>query len=286
MDTSEIYCMLEDILAETQGAIENESDENSQEHDMHKQLAANTIYGKLSADANTHGNFYRLLTFDTGETASRDRVLQSQLLIDSCPLDNGRHEKLAKAGFFRRPKASSSGLVSTLPVDLLHMILEEYLDIASLTTLRRVSRGIRAEVDGVPKYATIMGYAPQSIRAALTTQAASGFTCHDLWKAFVVKECDHCGKFGAYLYLARCSRVCYQCAMESQACLPLDLASVKKYYSITKYELIKYGAPVIEPLPGRYHNSKQDGMNVTCLVDMMTAAKVAARVYGVKGSAS
>jgi hypothetical protein len=277
MKPSGIDCTVEGILTLVRQAAEEKNEEQ-------KQALASMLYLKLSEDANVHENFYRLLTYDTGQTASRDHVLQGHLLSESCPLDNGRHEKVPRSGFFRRRKIGSCGLFGTLPLHLLHQILEDYVDIASLTTLRGVNRGIRAAIDSVPKYAKIIHHTVQSIRAALSIQVACAFTCDDLWKAFVAKECVHCHKFGAYLYLPTCSRVCYKCAMESNNCCPLDLATVKKYYSITKYELVKHGAPIIDPLPGRYHSSRQDGINATNLVDITAAAKVAAKVYSVSGS--
>ena len=278
MEPAAFTSAVEDIIAEYDHAMLARNQERMQS-------LALILYSKLSDDKTAYVKFYKNLTFDTTVAASQYRILQGHLLRKSVPLDNGRHEKVKRTGIFRKKaKLGSSGLFEALPLHIIHQILEDYVDIETLTTLRRVNRSMRAAVDSTPAYVKIIQQIPQIIRAALSVHAAFGFTCNDLWAAFIAKECTHCRKFGAFLYLPTCSRICFSCGMDSPASRPLTLDTVKKYYSITKYELRKHGVAVLDPLPGRYHNSRPDEGNPTALVDMAAAARVAGEVFGVHGN--
>jgi hypothetical protein len=280
MDPALFTSAVEGIIVEHDDAILLGDEER-------KKSLAVTLYSKLSEDNTAYAKFYQDLTFDTAVAASQYRILQGHLLRDSCPLDNGRHEKVNRTGLFRRRKTKigSSGFLDSLPLHIFQELLEGYVDIETLTTLRRVNRSIRAAVDSTPTYVKIVQQTPQILRAALSMHAAFAFTCSDLWAAFVAKECTRCRKFGAFLYLPTCSRVCFSCGMDAPACRPLTLDAVKRYYSITEYELRKHGVAVLHPLPGRYHNSRPDKVKPTGLVDMAAAARVAGQLYGVSGDA-
>lgn len=146
-----------------------------------------------------------------------------------------------------------------------------------------MNHGIRVAIDKFSKYATIVKHAPQILRAVISVHAAPYITCRGLFTAFITKECAHCEEFGAFLYLPTCTRVCFWCGMTTEACRSLSLENVRKFYSITMYELAKHGVAVLSPLPGHYRNSVPDRMNTNPLVDITAASRVASKVYGVDG---
>lgn len=189
---------------------------------------------------------------------------------------------------FIKPKAACGPhfgtLSAALPHHIIEYILDEYVDIASLTTLRRVNREVRRSINALPKYQAVMEHAPGVIRAALSIEVASAFTARDLWLALISKKCTYCSDFGAFIYLPTATRVCFACNLRSPYCLPMDLAAILHYYALDKSDLVRGGVTIASPLPGIYHTLSQDGMNMTGLVDRTAAAKLAAKLYNVGGN--
>ena len=101
-----------------------------------------------------------LLT-ETRETF-RAAMLDPASLERDCPLDNGRHDH-------RNLNVSSLGCLHQLPTEILHMIFVD-VDLESLTTMRRVSHGVRNTIDSIWQYQTCTksnfkhGYIPKSNR--------------------------------------------------------------------------------------------------------------------------
>jgi hypothetical protein len=281
MDATALQSLVEKAIVEYDRATKDGNE-------AYRRSVALALHTELSKEPFGYSNFYRRLTHDSGAEALQYRILQAHLLNDSCPLDNGQHDKVRKFGGFRKiftikNKVVSTGPLGALPYHLLQIMLEEYVDLASLTALRRVNRGFRAAIDKFSKYATIVKHAPQILRAVISVQAAPSVTCRELFMACITKECANCGRFGGFLYLPTCSRVCFWCGMHAEACRPLSLENVRRFYSITKHELARNGVAIISPLPGHYRNSVPDRRNTNPLVDMTTASRVASKVYRVLG---
>jgi hypothetical protein len=274
MDFSIIQMLLDHQLTHPQPSTK-EVTEN-------REAIAKDIYSQLSLDNDAFINFYQLLTYSTEMTASRDGVIQGYLLRFPCPLDNGRHDNvIGISQDTSESNTSAFGSLGFLPLEILQDIMENDLDLLTLTTLRRVNRGIRATIDSMSKYRTVIHHVPNSIRAILSIKVANAISCRDLWVALTSKECVTCQRFGSYLYLPTCTRVCYGCCMESPHCLPLELADATNCYLVTKGDLLRNGVGIAESLPGRYYNTAQT--NLVSLVDRSAAARVASVIFNLTG---
>lgn len=113
-------------------------------------------------------------------------MLDPDMLAEQCRLDNGQHDTNVSA-------LASIGLLDKLPVEILQDILVKRLDLATLTSLRRVSSGLRRTIDEFPQYRAIVTHAPASIRAALSLEVAGFFTCRALYTALCARTCYKCG---------------------------------------------------------------------------------------------
>jgi len=192
------------------------------------------------------GNFYRLLTNDSCET--RHGIIDPDMLEYCCPLDNGRNENEKES------YTGSLGALDILPLEILQNILIEELDLGTLTLLRSTSSSFRRAIDELPQYRAIARYAPSSIRAALSLEVASAYSCKDLYDSLCTSKCSACGKFSAFLYVPRCQRTCYQCFTTEARFLPMRREHSKFYWSITSKDLETGQIPVARSLPGRYQS--------------------------------
>ncbi|KUJ10531.1 uncharacterized protein LY89DRAFT_596637 [Mollisia scopiformis] len=152
------------------------------------------------------------------------------MLEDTCPLDNGRHEDPPNTLF-------SIGDLNRLPLEILQGILVDGIDFASLTSLRRVSRGMRSTIDSLPKYKAIVTHAPASIRAALSLETGIYWSCSHLYHELCSNACVFCGHFGANLNVLICKRVCIDCFTTDVQCLPVGREYAKATWSLKESDL-------------------------------------------------
>jgi hypothetical protein len=174
--------------------------------------------------------------------------LEPELLEYGCPLDNGRVDGPNVAS---RTAASSIGTLKVPPLELLHGILLDELDLTSLTTLRSVSRGLRDVVDLLPQYHAIITHAPNGLRAAISLEVADSFSCRKLYTALCSSSCIGCGEFGAYLLT--CSRVCYLCYTTDWEFLPITKQHSRIFWALNPGDIDSAGTAVARSLPSRYH---------------------------------
>jgi len=198
-------------------------------------------------------------------TGFKGAMLEPVDLERGCPLDNGLHEKQDTA---------TLGNLKTLPVELIKMILLD-LDLPSLTTLRRVNRRTRLTIDTLLQYSEIIRYASNSLRAALSIKVGASISCRQLYTELCSQECVACGRFGAFLYLLTCSRVCYVCLVEDPRFLPLTPKHARIAFGLSSYETDKL--PTAITLPGIYsHNSKM------CRTRLSLVDRTSSRLAGIR----
>jgi hypothetical protein len=138
-------------------------------------------------------------------------------------------------------------------------LLDE-LYLTSLTTLRSVSRGLREVDDLLPQYHAIITHPPNSLRAAISLEAADSFSCRKLYTALCSSLCIGCGEFGAYLYLLTRSRVCYLCFTADWEFLPITKQHSRILWALTPGDIDSAGTAVARSLPGQYHPQQQHSM--------------------------
>lgn len=140
-------------------------------------------------------------------------ILDDAQLSLKCPLDNGRHTGPSKV------PTCTMGQLDRLPAELLIVILS-YVDIPSLTGLRRVNRRSMELVDSIPQYTTIIQHCPGVIRAVISLQAQA-YSLDSLYAVLTSSRCSTCEKFGDRVYLIDCRRVCELCSMRRPEFVPL-----------------------------------------------------------------
>lgn len=160
------------------------------------------------------------MTYTTQKLLIRDNTLDDAQLTTRCPLDNGRH---TDASILTR---HSVGQLDQLPAELLIQVLL-YNDMPSLTSFRRVNRRAMELVDSVPQYAAIAKHCPDIIRAILAVEA-DAFDCRVLYRTLSTSRCSTCSRFGDFLYLIDCRRVCYLCFTERPEYSPLTIGRASR----------------------------------------------------------
>lgn len=168
-----------------------------------------------------------------------DNTLDDSGLAFHCPLDNGRHKI--------EPK-ESLGRLDTLPLETLTNILSS-LDVPSLTVFRRVNQRGMQVVDSVLPYQRIMEHCPDIIRATLSVKA-SHFDLKQLDDTLFTRQCKICGRFGDYLALLSCTRVCMLCVRSKPASHPTSINMAVKCGDFDEAKISHI--PHVVGIPGRY----------------------------------
>ncbi|KAF5021563.1 hypothetical protein F66182_6392 [Fusarium sp. NRRL 66182] len=187
-----------------------------------------------------------------------DNTLDDARLATRCPLDNGRYTNASTS-----PRCSA-GQLDLLPAELLIQVLLS-VDLPSLTRFRRVNRRAMELVDSVPQYDAIMKHCPNIIRAILSIQA-DAFDCHVLYTTLSTTRCSTCKRFGDYLYLIDCRRVCYFCFTRRPEYFPLTIGRASSFFTpkgtqqqrsaiTSRQRLRAANLPSVLSLPGRYCTS-------------------------------
>ncbi|KAI1313689.1 hypothetical protein F5Y03DRAFT_105082 [Xylaria venustula] len=168
-----------------------------------------------------------------------DYTLDDADLETRCPLDNGRH---------LIPPQYSLGQLDRLPLELLTCIFLT-LDLPSLTIFRRVNRRAMGLVDSLHQYRMVLKHCPDVLRAIISIDAHY-FDCRTLYKTLSTTKCEGCDRFGSYLYLITCKRVCYFCLTSNIDYFPVSATRAAKYLGLPRKEIMHL--PHILSLPGKY----------------------------------
>jgi hypothetical protein len=119
-----------------------------------------------------------------------DPFIDPTELATRLPLDNGGR-------IFALPflgpdgEAWNSCRLQALPTECYQTCLQ-YLDIANLTKMRRVSQFTRSTIDSMPQYRDLYEHAPQALRACLSTGVASHIPLLRLHESLITMECYYC----------------------------------------------------------------------------------------------
>lgn len=137
--------------------------------------------------------------------------------------DNGRHTTT--------PSHPSAGRLTRLLLIEIVQLLLLAMDVPTLTTFRRASRGAMALVDSLREYRQIVQHCPDILRAVLSLRAGS-YSLGVLYDTLSSMWCSSsgCGSkpftgFGGYLYLVTCERVCFFCLRNQDDYVPLTKRS-------------------------------------------------------------
>lgn len=184
----------------------------------------------------------RLLKYTYTKSRIVDHNLDDADLESRCPLDNGRHVTTRPRSFL--------GKLDLLPLELITGVLLA-LDLPTLTAFRRVNQSAMNIVDILRPYSMIVRHCPNVLRAVLSIEATS-YDCQSLFETLSTSKCITCGRFGGYLYLITCERVCYYCYTSHPAFLPIPVTRAAQATGRTRKDLKRL--PHIRSLPGKYTN--------------------------------
>lgn len=190
-----------------------------------------------------------------------DNTLDDAQLETRCPLDNGRCIDMSI------PPRHTIGQLDTLPAEILLLMLP-HVDIPSLTRFRSVNRRAMELTDAIPQYAALLKHCPNIVRAVVSVQA-DAYSCDTLYKTLFSERCTSCERFGGYLYLITCRRVCYMCLNRNRGYSAFTLGVMERFYPPTETQHqgrktsrqnpLAANLPSIMGLPGLYRGGKGEG---------------------------
>lgn len=112
-------------------------------------------------------------------------------LSERCPLDTGRTKRFIRPQICTPMHEWNRSKLQSLPIELYQACLS-YLDLATLTGMRRVSQYTRRAIDSLYWYQELHEHAPQALRACLSTGVAPHIPLRRLHHALTTLECYYC----------------------------------------------------------------------------------------------
>lgn len=203
----------------------------------------------------------------------RGIVIDPDYLDRCCPLDNGRHDNIPTS----ETSTVELGVLGEVPPELWSMILLD-LDMQTLTKFRSVSRYTRRIVDALPEYQAIFTGTPYVLRAVISTRIGSWISCRTLYTALCDPACVCCGKFGTYLYLLTCDRVCYNCFSLRRHYEALTWKEAQARFGLDRTVLSTL--PTVYSLPGSYSEARTCKHERLPLVDKEMAMIAGIELHG------
>ncbi|KAE9365159.1 hypothetical protein N431DRAFT_473238 [Stipitochalara longipes BDJ] len=182
-------------------------------------------------------------------------------LLLKCRLDNGPRRLRYRQGEVYPYDREDSSKLQSLPIELYQACLS-YLDVATLTAMRRVSQYTRGAIDSLYQYQELYEYAPQALRACLCTGVGSHIPLRRLHHALTSMECYYCkisddpqSTFGAYLSLYEGRRTCLFCLRNNPILKPVELMTLitlrcQKNSTLGTSPTTSF--PIITTIPGHY----------------------------------
>jgi hypothetical protein len=119
-----------------------------------------------------------------------DPFIDRYLLARKVPLDNGP-KKFGNPMIGPESQGWKHCRLQSLPTEIYHACLQ-YLDIAALTGMRRVSQFTRRTIDSLHQYQELYEHTPQALRACLGMGVAAHIPLLRLYDSLTSLECYYC----------------------------------------------------------------------------------------------
>ncbi|KAF2236212.1 hypothetical protein EV356DRAFT_76351 [Viridothelium virens] len=145
--------------------------------------------------------------------------------------------------------SSSAGVLDTLPLELLHLILE-LLDFQSLYNVVHGSRRCRVLVEALPAYRETSTHAPSVLAAMKRTKLLSTHSAACIHTALRSESCTECNEYGPFLFLPISERCCLNCLRDDLSLRVSTIPKITKRFGITRNDLT--GVPIMQGIPGEY----------------------------------
>ena len=183
-----------------------------------------------------------------------DLSINLKMVEQNCPLT--QTSSVGGARSSNNADLQPLGQLDSLPLEIFQNILEQ-LDLHTLILVQCLSHRSKLLVSSIPQYRDILAYAPNALRAILSTGLASHFSIETLYSALRSQVCFMCGSFGAFLYLLSCRRCYWLCLAEAPEALPVSREFVTHEFGLPG-STVRH-LPCIRSLPGRYSLDHFDG---------------------------
>ncbi|PLN83715.1 hypothetical protein BDW42DRAFT_164521 [Aspergillus taichungensis] len=129
------------------------------------------------------------------------------------------------------------GYLDKLPLELLHDICINYLDLRSLFRFRHTNRRAQIVVHNIRGYRTITAHALGSFCAIYRSQIARWYTLRNLLDLLHQRDCTFCGRFGGYVFLISFTRCCYLCMSQMPQLEAATVGEITMHYPLTEEDL-------------------------------------------------
>ena len=152
------------------------------------------------------------------------------------------------------------------------------LDLLTLMAFRRVNREADEIVSSMPQLEAIRKSAPNALYGAFAIHSARWIICQSLYDALRSPGCEACGKFGGYISLLTCTRVCYICFTRNTDFLPLLVPDAARKFGISEDAVRTL--PHMRSVPGEYTSHFKSSPSSLSLVDRRAAHCAGVALYG------
>lgn len=146
------------------------------------------------------------------------------------------------------------GYLDKLPLELLHDICINYLDLRSLFKFRHTNRRAQIVVHNIRGYHTLTTHALGSLCAIYRTQIARWYTLRELLDLLYQRDCTFCGRFGGYVFLTSFTRCCYQCMSQMPQLEAATVGEITMHYSLTEEDL--EDVPKLRTVVGQIYSTR------------------------------
>lgn len=146
-------------------------------------------------------------------------------------------------------RPSSAALLDTLPLELLHLVLDR-LDFQSLFSLLMTNTGCRSLVESFPPYKRTVTHAISVLAAMNRTKVLPIHSAAQVYTALSSESCFLCDDYGPFLFLLNAERCCLNCLRDNPSLRVFSLSRAAVCFGLARTEVAKL--PSMRGLPGTY----------------------------------
>jgi hypothetical protein len=134
---------------------------------------------------------------------------------------------------------STLGDLQLLPVELLHMVFEQF-DAGSIFHFQHVNRRAAALIAEFPQFKLVIRHALGPLRAVLRTGISSRVSLAQIVAALRTRNCEICGSFGGFIWLFQIKRCCFRYIRDSDSLRLVRPHAARSYLKLSAAQLREY----------------------------------------------
>lgn len=175
------------------------------------------------------------------------------------------------------------GVLDRLPPEILDSIISS-LDISAVDQFKGVNRRGFEIVDTHTQFSVLNSQAHGTLRAIRVIKIGHTITVQALFEKLCESECNECGDYAGYMYLATLERVCFRCFTKNDRFVPLNDIDASKRFGLTPEVLRTVPHFRCFPRPPSIRRMYPDGLsykqNHIWLVDCESARRAGIAYHG------